>query len=298
MLADCAARLERVDQAQQALREIWRSYPESPEAQAVKQIVKSGQPEALHWTPLPEDYYRRGQALYDLARFEPAIQDLQKVTAEGSHGPDYEQGLLQLGMAHVRVKQYPQAEKIFRRLLAIPSPHADKAAVWLAKVYLRQDRGQLLLKFRKAVPPGVGVNERARIQWLSGVWAEEKNTIQQAVTAYEDAYRVADLPAIKADALWRLGWLHYQRGAWEDAIESFRVLAATVSDQTWQNRASYWNARALERLGRNEEAQSLYRQVSTEWPMTYYGQLSEARLTHPLRAGREQGPAQQAHERS
>ena len=288
VLADCAVRLQHVTRAKHALGELWRKYPESPEAQTVEQVVQSGQPDALPWNPSLEDYYQRAETFYDLARFEAAIQDLQKFLAGRPHGPPYEQGLFQLGMAHVRLKQYPQAEEIFRRLSATSSAYAGKAAVWLAKVYLRQDQGRLLLKFRDSVPPGLSVDERGRIRWLSGVWAEGENTIQQAVTAYEDAYRVADLPAIKRDALWSLGWLHYQQGAWEDAVEAFHELATTASGRNWQNRAYYWKARALERLDRTDEAQTWYKQVSAAWPMTYYGQLSELRLRRPLHARREQ----------
>ena len=94
---------------------------------------------------------------------------------------NYEQGLFRLGMAHVRLKQYPQAAQVFRRLLENPSDYTGKAAVWLAKVYLRRDQGRRLLKFRDSVPPGLSVDERARIQWLSGVWAEGENAIRQAV---------------------------------------------------------------------------------------------------------------------
>ena len=288
VLADCATRLQHVTRAKHALGELWRKYPESPEAQTVEQVVQAGQPDALPWNPSLEDYYQRAETFYDLARFEAAIQDLQKFLAGRPHGPRYEQGLFQLGMAHVRLKQYPQAEKIFRRLSATSSAYAGKAAVWLAKVYLRQDQGRLLLKFRDSVPPGLSVDERGRIRWLSGVWAEGENTIQQAVTAYEDAYRVADLPAIKRDALWRLGWLHYQQGAWEDAVEAFHELATTASGRNWQNRAHYWAARALERMGQTDEAQTWYKQVSAEWPMTYYGQLSALRLRRPLHVGRDQ----------
>ena len=287
VLADCAARLQHVTRAKYALGELWRKYPESPEAQTVEQVVRSGQPNALPWNPSLEDYYQRAETFYDLARFEAAIRDLQKFLAGRPQGPRYEQGLFQLGMAHVRLKQYPQAAQIFRRLLETPSAYTGKAAVWLAKVYLRQDQGWLLLKFRDSLPPGLSVDERGRILWLSGVWAEGQHTIQQAVLAYENAYRVADLPAIKTDALWRLGWLHYQEGAWEDAVEAFRSLAATAPGRNWQNRAHYWEARALDRLGRDDEAQTLYLQVSAEWPMTYYGQLSEFRLRRPLHVGRE-----------
>ncbi len=288
VLADCAARLQEATRAKHALGEIWRKYPESPEAQTVQQLVQSGDPDALHWTPSLEDYYQRGRTWYESARFEAAIRDLQKFLNGRSHGPGYERGLFRLGMAHVRLKQYPQAEQIFRRLLATASAYTGKAAVWLAKVYLRRDQGWLLLKLRDSVPPRVSVDERGRIRWLSGVWAEGENTIQQAALAYENAYRTADLPAIKTDALWRLGWLYYQQGAWEDAVATLRSLAATAPGRNWQNRAHYWNARALDRLGRDREAQTLYRQVSAEWPMTYYGQLSEFRLRRPLHVGRDQ----------
>ena len=69
-----------------------------------------------------------------------------------SLGPNYEQGLFRLGMAHVRLKQYPQAAQVFRRLLEDPSEYTGKAAVWLAKVYLRRDQGRRLLKFRDSEP--------------------------------------------------------------------------------------------------------------------------------------------------
>ena len=295
VLADCAARLQDVTKAKNALGELWQKYPASPEARAVDQLVQSGRPDALPWKPSLEDYERRSQTWYGLARFEAAIQDLQTFLSGRANGPGYERALFRLGMAHVRLKQYPQAAQVFRRLLENPSEYTGKAAVWLAKVYLRQDEGRLLLKFRDSIPPGLSANDRSRIRWLSGVWAEGQDAIQQAVLAYEDAYRTADLPAIKMDALWRLGWLHYQQGAWEDAADVFRSLAATASNRTWKNRAHYWQARALDRLGRDHEAQALYRQVSAAWPMTYYGLLSERRLRRPLHPGRAQ-PAHAANQ--
>ncbi len=287
VLAECAARLQDVPGAKAALGELWRTYPESPEAQAVDHIVQSGQPGALPWTPSLDDYFERGHTWYGAARFEAAIRDLRKFLAGRSHGPRSEQGLFRLGMAHVRLKQYVQAEPIFRRLLTLSSEYAGQAAVWLAKAYLRRDQGRLLLQFRDSVPPGVSANARSRIRWLSGVWAEGEDAIPQAVLAYSDAYRVAELPAIKTDALWRLGWLHYQQGAWDDAVEAFRLLAATAAGWHWRNRAQYWEARALERMGRADEAQALYGRVSADWPMTYYGQLSGIRLRRPLHAGRD-----------
>ena len=284
LLADCAGRLQEVNLAQRALGELWRRHPGSPEARAMERAVQSGQPDARPWNPSLEDYYERGRTWYGSARFVAAIRDLQKFLAGQPHRPNYEQGLFRLGMAHVRLKQYPQAAQVFRRLLENPSEYTGKAAVWLAKVYLRRDQGRRLLTFRDSVPPGLSVDEQARIQWLSGVWAEGENAIRQAERAYEEAYRTADRSGIKRDALWRLGWLHYQQGVWENAVEAFDSLAEIGYGRHWQNRAHYWKARSLERMGRVNEAQTVYGQVAAEWPMTYYGQLSESRLRHPLPA--------------
>ncbi len=283
VLATCTDRLQRVTDARRALREIWVNYPESPEAQTVNHSVRSGHP-SLRWEPSSGDYYRRAKTFYGLARFEKAIRDLQTFLAGRPGSPGREQGLFQLGMAHVRLKQYPQAEPIFRQLADMPSAYTGKAAVWLARVYLRQDQGQLLMQFRDADTPGLRMAERVKIQWLSGVWAEDNNAMQEAVTAYAAVSRSAGPPAIRRRALWRLGWLHYQQGAWEDARDRFHDLAATARDHGWQSRARYWKARALERMGRKDEAHTWYRRVATERPMTYYGQLAQSRLRIPLTA--------------
>ncbi len=280
--ATCADRLQRAADATQALREIWWRYPESPEARAVNDIVRSGQPLSLRWEPATRDYYRRGKRLYDLAHFEKAIQDLQTFVDRRPGSPEREQGLFQLGMAHVRLKRYPQAVPFFRQLAGTASAYTGKATVWLAKVYLRQDQGRLLLALRDAEMPTLHVHDRDQIQWLSGVWADDHNEIQDALAAYEHVSRVAGLPTIQRRALWRLGWLRYQQGDWEDARDHFQTLATTVQDHAWQRQAHYWHARTLEQMGQEDEAQTWYRRIATEWPMTYYGQLSQARLRIPV----------------
>ena len=280
--AICADRQRHTADAIQALREIWRRHPESPEAQAVHDIVRSGQPASLHWEPSAEDYYRRAKTFYGLARFKKAIQDAQRFVDGHPGSPGREKGLFQLGMAHVRLKQYPQATPIFRQLTETDSAYTGKAAVWLAKVYLRQDQGRPLLVLRDAETPGLRRSHRDQIRWLSGVWAEDHNEIQDALAAYDHVSRTARLPALKRRALWRSGWLRYQQGAWEDARDHFQTLATTAKDDGWQRRARYWHARTLGRMGQEDEAQTWYRHVAAEWPMTYYGQLSQARLRLPI----------------
>ncbi len=287
--ATCADRQERAADAIQMLRKIWWRYPESPEAQTVNDIVRSGQPPSLRWKPATKDYYRRGKTWYGLARFKKAIRDLQTFVDRRPGSPDREKGLFQLGMAHVKLKQYPQAAPIFRQLTETSSAYTGKAAVWLAKVYLRQGQGRLLLAFRDAKTPRLRMSDRDQIRWLSGVWAEDHNEIQDALAAYEHVARAGHLPTLQRRALWRLGWLQYQQGAWEAARVHFHTLATTVKDADWQRRAHYWQARTLERMGQEDEAQTWYRRVATEWPMTYYGQLSQARLQLPINVKDNQG---------
>lgn len=82
-----------------------------------------------------------------------------------------------------------------------------------------------------------------------------------------------------ADAEFLAGWiaLRYQNQP-DVALEHFRTLADGVSFPISRARASYWTGRALEALGRTEEAIASYERASHD-PTTFYGQLALTKLS-------------------
>lgn len=143
-LADCQLRDARVADGQATLKQIWIRYPQAPEAsEAVIRLTRSLGGET--WRPTPEEQYGRAAAFLNLALHEEAVADIQKFLAAAPSHAKRGEARLKLGTALVRLKRYEQARQVFLDLAADHAAESDDAAVWLARVYLRQGEGDKLL---------------------------------------------------------------------------------------------------------------------------------------------------------
>lgn len=278
VIADCARTLGQNRLVSNTLRTLWWRYPLSPEAETVREELKNFQGIEADWKPSLGDYFRRAKTYYDQAHFELAIADLKRFLKGRPARPSLEKGQFKLAMAHVRLKHYPQASQLFSTLSKGRSSYRGQATEWLARVYLRQGKGAALIALSQSGLSGVKASERSQIQWMCGIWYEDQGEFQKAVKAYQRAAELAGSSRTRFDALWRQGWLHYQQGDFQNAHGVFARILDQVKDRRWVAQAQYWAGRSLANLGLNREAQTHYRRLAKEFPLTYYGQLAQTRL--------------------
>jgi soluble lytic murein transglycosylase len=98
------------------------------------------------------------------------------------------------------------------------------------------------------------------------------------------AYEVANTAALpkdenhRAERHFTAGWIAlrflHEPGA---ALSHFALIADGVTNPITLARAFYWQGRAAEALGREQDARSFYRQAAY-YPTAYYGQLARAKL--------------------
>ncbi len=274
-IADCAKQLGQNNLVDETFHELWWRYPNSPEAQTVREAIKSG--DGL-WKPSLGDYFQRATTYYQTAHFESAIADLRRFLDGHPGSPSREKGQFKLAMAHVRLKQYPEASIIFKLLSKGQSSYRGQATEWLARVYLRQGKGAQLIALSQSGLSGLKSNERSQIQWMCGIWYEDQGNIDKAVKAYQRAADLAGSSRTRFDALWRQGWLYYQHGNFGKAHSTLTRILRNAKDPRWVAKAQYWVGRSLANLGSNGQAQAHYRRVAHDFPMTYYGQLAQTRL--------------------
>ena len=83
---------------------------------------------------------------------------------------------------------------------------------------------------------------------------------------------------ITPDAEWLLGWIKLRFLSEPGiALKHFTNLYEAVNYPISKARGAYWIARALQDLGRKDEATKWYKNAA-EYPTAYYGQLASDRL--------------------
>ena len=91
--------------------------------------------------------------------------------------------------------------------------------------------------------------------------------------------RVDPLDETGAADLWERGWRDYQAGNLAAAVGSWSVLGEIYPEDGDAQRGRYWQARALEELGRQEEAHELYRRLAASSDTSdFYARQALARL--------------------
>lgn len=279
-LADCQMRETRVAEGQATLKQIWIRYPQAPEAsEAATRLTRSLGGET--WRPTPEEQYGRASAFLNLALYEEAVADIQKFLAASPGHSKRGEARLKLGTALVRLKRYEQARQVFLDLTVDHAAESDDAAVWLARVYLRQGEGDKLLALPQLLSRlALSEEQKTTIQMLMGTWLEDQGRYDQALAKYRQAAQAGEGTTQRADALWRIGWLHYRTGHFSEARETFQDLSKGKEDGSYAPQALYWLARASERQ-KDRRAADLYLKLCRQYAFTYYCQLAQFRTELP-----------------
>ncbi len=277
-IGKCHITLSQVKSARKSLREVWWGYPAEPEAMVAEDLL-----EHLPFTkpeePSLDEQYKRALSLFKVGQFEEVVKGLRQYLRRVSPGKKHAEAEYKLSMALARLKRYGEAEKVFQRIASSSSSRRGESVVWLARAYLRQGKGAQLLAMQKAVgSKGLSGNQQSLIHLFAGVWLGDQGKLDKALQSFHRAYKAARSARKKQDALWRMTWIYYERDEHEQVLSTLKKLLQTSKNGEVHDRARYWQARVYEHLQDVPKAQSIYTLLAQKTPLTYYGQLANARL--------------------
>lgn len=279
--AACQLRDGNVTEGRETLRQLWVRFPASPEAKEAGALLATN-PGGELWAPQAADRFARAQAFLGQAFHAEAIEELKKFLALDPQSPRRAEAKLKIGVAQVRLKQYDQARESFRALLKEAGPESQEATVWLARVYLRQGLGDKLQELAKTVQgSSLSPEQKGQIGLFVGIWLEDQKQFNEAIARYRAVAKTGEPASQRAEARWRIGWVHYRTGQYREAAETLQSIVER-HDGEFEPQALYWMARAAEQGGPSQAAE-LYRQLCQRYVYTYYCQLARERLAVPVR---------------
>lgn len=271
----CRLRDNNVAEGREFLQQLWVRFPYAAEAKEAEALLSSNLGGET-WTVQPLERLTRAQAFLGQAYHAEAIEELKKFLIADPHSSRRAEAKLKLGIAQVRLKQYDQARETFRALTKESGPESQEAAVWLARVYLRQAQGDKLLEMARALPAtSLSAEQRGQIILFVGMWLEDQKQYDNAIAKYQQVAKQGEPAAQRAEGQWRVGWTYYRTGRYDEAGDSLRALAEQ-HDGEYEPQALYWMGRANEQ--RQRDAQDHYKKLCQRHPFTYYCQLARERL--------------------
>lgn len=158
------------------------------------------------------------------------------------------------------------------------TPEAADAQLRSATVLWNRDRNaEAAARFSAYLerwPGGAGAPEA--LYALARI-AQGDGRSDAAMAGYRRLIAAAPASRQAREARWRIGWITYQEGRWQDAAGAFSA-AAQGGGPADAPDAWYWRARSLERAGDRDGAVRGYRALLDAAPGSYYAYWAEQRV--------------------
>src|SRR5207247_729808 len=176
---------------------------------------------------------------------------------------------------------YPKAAALL--LGVYPKLSGEKAAFAAfhgARALSRVDRDdEAIVGYRKVGERYPASRWAPEAQFRAG-WLElNRGRFRESLPGLKDTLARYGKSAFANDAAWFLCLAHFlldEPAQALPALEQYARLSGADGDAV--RRTLYWRARILQKLGRTEEARTLYRESVRRWPLDYYGLLARQRL--------------------
>jgi soluble lytic murein transglycosylase len=276
-MAEILARQGKKPKAIGALREFLRRHPEHPLAEtATGRLRALGGERAARLTAA--DRIARAQVLTAERRWNSSYAELAAIddatTAELRRERDFWTAMTLFKMR----RRYEDAGRILTSIYDELGSRAAMALFHGARALSRADRDHEAIKwYQRLVAEFPRTPWAAEAQFLSGWLSFNLGEYQVAIPHLEATVARYGRSEWGDQARWFLGFSHFLLGQHERALPHFAVLARQ-RDRLAGGQGRYWHARALQELGRADEAAEGYRALITEYPFSWYALLARSRL--------------------
>ena len=236
-----------------------------------------------------EQLWRRATSFFEVGDYSRAADTFDiylRVAMTRRHGYRLD-GQVKRGIALVKTRRLTEAQAILENVIQqSPSYASPEAYLWLARTYLRLGAGgELLALSQQVADVPLPLSIRVSILYFLGLWHEDQQSVLEARKTYQYAVNMAadgyaDVQVLY-DILWQLAWIHIREGRYDEALEVLDRIIASHPNRRRGQRAMYWKAVSLDRLGNAEESRITFLDLCKNFPHGYYCQNTRFLLGVP-----------------
>lgn len=262
-------------QALSLYQQLRRASPLSSWAAKAKSEVRRIRDERPHLFGLaaPEELLSEGEVLLQERDYEEAERVYRRLLAMVPRGA--ERPRLLLGLANVYRGARKRAEGIGVLAEIVreypKSPEAPQALFRLARTYWNRDDNLKALDHFRQLHKSYPKSPFADAAYFASARIYESlGKTYEAIRTYRDIPKRFPTSRWRDEAYWRLAWIHYLRADHGRSFTAFKQLANHKGAERYRTAALYWQARSAQKMGRSKEARQLYLQIAQGDEDSYY----------------------------
>jgi len=279
-IAGCYETIGKPNEAKRVYLDIYIYRPASGSAPKAVEKLK-----ALGVTPIPlspAERLTRAEILYDRALWEEAFEEYSNIVASENFNRKDENGrliLVRQAMCLYRLYRTEEAAAAFLKIAteSPPGSYTSTGYYYYAHCMGRMEKRDEALAGYMNVIEKTPTSELVPDAWMnvaqiygeSGRWDDVVKCLETVWKKYPQRAAELDIP-------WRIGWIHYRRGEYAEALDDFRN--RDDSQEMTLQRNAYWIARTLEKMGKKDEAVEEYNKLVNAKPYGYYALWAYGRL--------------------
>ncbi len=260
-------------------RKLFLQYPASVEGLAASEdlawMVVHGKIPRPTFTE--KEQLARARKLFAMGRFDLAADSYKYLLKRNPRDIDL---LLRLAECRYKGRENQEAIRILKGVLQRkPSAKEQTEALYiLSRLYWRIDKNkhfeQCCQKLLEVADPAT----KEKVLFNLGANAYERGQFDKSLLHFSRLLKMTRKRSVKADVHWKIGWIMYRTGKYQEATEAFRQARVQLPGGRITNASLYWQARSLMNMNRSSEAKALLGQIARSAPLDYYGQRSAGLL--------------------
>jgi soluble lytic murein transglycosylase len=294
LLAQAKEKEQNWSEAARLYLEIWLRHPLHAKGKTAKSKYEGllKEKKAPPVKVSPEASFRRTQVLFQARLYDAALKEMDQIEEfpKEAYPPGFageswiDDFYFQRGMIFFWRKRFAQAEEAFELVTRNTRQKAsgEKAFYWRLRALDRLGRGGEALRLSETFPaeyPGGIYGDR--VLQLKAQILEDRGEAEQAIAAYREVAVKFPKGTLVLPSLWKAGWLLLQKGDPEAATRTWEAVETFKPFTPWSEKALYWRGIALEKNGKTEAAEQIFKRLRREFPAAYYTQLAVGRGASP-----------------
>jgi TolA-binding protein len=278
-LAICQERSNKKADAFNNYKEIWLNYPLNEYSETAMDSLNrlSEEGAAEKFVPSASQLYNRGEIFLNSYSYQEALDEYNTILTD--YYPDSLSALLhsntlyKMGMCYFRLRDYSKAKE-YLALSYKRNPlgtYADDSLYYMgmALTNLGNDNDavsyyqKLLNLFPSSNFSDDALYRIGRIYSLSGDYSNAAIYFNRIPSEYPDGDKLPD-------ALWELGLIQYRSADYSSAKKTFSSYSSSYRGTSLEEKGLFWQAKCYQKMGDNDAAEGLYKQIVDICSYSYY----------------------------